>query len=217
MKKFILFYFLTGCVLFVQAQSWKVEVERISGNNKTKTIKLKPSMQVNIQTVISENDSMRESRLFYGDFWSGSVDSLQIRLKSTTYQKVLTSGIRYTSITPARFFVHSVTPDSNLYKIPLSRIASLDYKYEKWNGMGEVFEPFLLLSMLTLVASPLLCYNFKDNSFNADRYKYWALGSTAGIFVSFTALISSYAIPSHGYYQFKDGWPRKKTKIWRFK
>ncbi|HPT15171.1 MAG TPA: hypothetical protein PK796_10305 [Bacteroidales bacterium] len=217
MKRLSLIFFFSACILFVQAQTWKAEVEKISGNTKTKTLRLKPSMQVNIQTVLSENDSLRESRLFYGDFWSGSVDSLQIRLKSTTYQKTFTSGIRHTTITPARFFVPRATPDSNLVKIALTDIASLDYKNEKLSGFGEIAEPVLLLSLLTLIASPLICYNFKDKEFNADRYKYWALGSTAGVFAGFAVIISVNAIPPHGYYQFKDGWPRKKAKIWRFK
>lgn len=217
MKRLSLIFFFAGCMLFVQAQSWKAEIEKISGNARVKTIKLRPSMQVNIQTVLSENDSIRESRLLYGDFWSGSVDSLQIRLKSTTYQKVFTSGIRHTSVTPARFFVPQTTPDSNLVKIALTDIASLDYKYEKWNGIGEIAEPVLLLSLLTMIASPLICYNFKDKEFNLERYKYWALGSTAGVFAGFAVIITVNAIPPHGYYQFKEGWPRKKSKVWRFK
>jgi hypothetical protein len=217
MKRFLLIFLFTSFAFFLQAQPWKIQVEKISGNAKTKTIKLRPSMQLNIQTLISENDSLRESRLFYGDFWNGSVDSLQIRLKSTTYQKTFTNGIRYSTVTPARFYVQNTTRDSNLMKIPLAEIVSLDYKYENWNGFGEIAEPVLFLSLFTMIASPLICYNFKDKELNLDRYKYWALGSTAGVFASFAIIISVNAIPPHGYYQFKEGWPRKKAKIWRFK
>lgn len=217
MKRLLLLSLLSGCMLSLQAQSWKMQIERTTGNHKTKTIRLKPTLQVSLQTLIHENDSMRESRLFYGDFRSGFVDSLQIMLKSTTYQKFYTNGIRHTTVTPARFFVPQASPDSNLVKIALKDIASLDYKNEKLRGFGEIAEPVLLLSLLTMIASPLICYNFKDKELNADRYKYWALGSTAGIFAGFAVIISVNGIAPHGYYQFRDGWPRKNTKVWKFK
>lgn len=201
----------------VSAQTWKTQIEKVSGNQKIKTIRLKPSMQVTIQSLILENDTLRESRVFYGDFAGGTADSMSIRLKSTTLQRIYTNGIRHTLVTPARYYIPAKRPDTNMMKVALSDIKSLDFKHEKWTNAGEIAEPVLLLSLFTMVISPLICYNFRDNKFNADRYKYWALGSTAGVATGFATIFVTNAIPPHGHYQFKEGWPQKKAKVWKFK
>jgi len=217
MKVLFLTLILAGSVLLAAAQTWKAGIEKISGNHKVKTIRIKPTMQLTIGSMIAENDSMNMSKNFYGDFVNGTSDSIRMRLKTVTTTTNYANGFRQTTVTPARFYPCNNTPDSNMVSFALPDVHSIDYSLKKWRDAGEIGEPILLLSLLTLIASPLISYNFDEGKINAERYKYWALGSTIGVVAGFAAIITINAIPPHGRYQFREGWPLKKTKVWRFK
>ena len=217
MKAFIFTLSLAVSVLAANSQTWKTEIEKTTSNHRVKVLRIKPTMQLTVGSILLESDSLKRSINYYGDFMSGTADSLKMRLKTVTAVDNYSNGIRKTSVTPARFYPAINAPDSNIIEMALRDVHSIDYSLKKWRDAGEIGEPVLFLSLFTLLASPLISYNFKEGKLNADRYKYWALGSTIGVAAGFAAIIVINAVPPHGRYQFKEGWPNKKAKVWKFR
>jgi len=205
--------------MMLNAQTWKVRVERTTGNQKVTTIRIKPTMQLTVGNQLPVTDTtLKQYNYFYGKFLSGSADSIQMKLKSVTAHKYYTNGIHQTCIIPAKqYYLSAPSADTNSMRIALSDIHSLDYSIKKWKDMVEIAEPIILGSMLVLIVSPLICYNFSDGKINPEKYKNWALGSTIGVVAGIGTVITFGAIPPHGRYQFLEGWPYKKAKVWKFR
>jgi hypothetical protein len=74
----------------------------------------------------------------------------------------------------------------------------------------------LLGSLAVMVLSPLICYDYKEQELNANRYKYWAMGSTAGALAGFAILITNGGNKTRRL-QFQPDWPDKNMKVWKFR
>jgi hypothetical protein len=217
MKKFILFLFVMSVSLGLNAQTWKTQVERLTGQSKVKTLKIKPGMRVNINNLLIDNDSLRVSKNFNGHFVSGNRDSLKIKLYEVRTNRNYTNGIKEQFIYPAKYYIRNPFPDTNIMSLAIREIDFMSYQYDKKNGYGEIGEPVILGSLLVLFLSPLICYNFKESSLNLERYKYWALGSTIGIAAGIAIPISIGSIYKMHRFQFKPDWPMKGAKTWKFR
>lgn len=64
----------------LNAQIWKVPIYATSGAPQTKSLKLKPGWEINIGTLIHDNDSLTKRMYYYGSFIGAANDSLQIKL-----------------------------------------------------------------------------------------------------------------------------------------
>ncbi len=199
----------------MNVQTWNFRIQRLTGSPKVKELRLKPGRQVSIGTLVLDSDSLKESSYFNGYFLGGTRDSIQLRLKEVIANKFYTNGTRQTTIIPAKYYKKTPLQDSSLMHIAVSDIQYLDYRSEKWNIRAEIAEPIILGSLLVMVLSPFI--GFKDGSFNGERYKYWALGSTIGLTTGFATVITFGLLSNHKNFQFKTGWPDKKAKVWSFK
>ncbi|HNX44612.1 MAG TPA: hypothetical protein PLJ84_10920 [Bacteroidales bacterium] len=218
MRTILLSLILAALSMILNAQTWKVRVEKTTGSHRVKTLRIKPTMQLTVGNQLPVTDTLKQYKYYYGEFISGSADSLQMKLKTITAHQLYTNGIHYTSVVPAKqYYLSTPSADTNMMRIALSDIHSLDYSFEKWRGMSEIGEPVILGSLLVLIFSPLICYNFSDGKINPESYRNWALGSTIGIVAGIGTAVAISAIFPHGRYQFLEGWPYKKAKVWKFR
>ena len=97
--------------------------------------------------------------------------------------------------------------------IALSDVHMLEYQKFTQKIFGNIEDFVLFSSLAVLIVSPFICYNYSEGTFNAESYKYWALGSTAGIVLGF----SFQMLGGHTKFQFKTNWPSEKGKVWSFK
>ena len=217
MKKFILLLVGMGLLQSLQAQNWEVQIQRIGENHHIKNLKLKPNRPLRIGRLLTDEDSLREFNYFEGRFLGGTDHSLQIKLREVQTHKVFTNGISHQSTIPGKLYPEVFPGDSNRLEIALMDIDFLKIKSSKAQHIAdEIVEPLIWVSLFTLILSPLISYNFKEGELNADRYEYWALGSTLGLTVGFACVITINTFEGPTEFQFKEGWPSKKSKLWRF-
>jgi len=213
MRKLFLFLLVILFSSGVSAQTWKKSVYGTMGNKSVRTIRLKPVSIVTVRSLKLINDSITWSTTLSGKFDGATDDSLRIRLDNISELKVLGTGIRYSTTIPGRLYLQSPSTDTGLVAIRLSDIDYLSYHNANKSKAGGIGEGMVFASIFMLVASPFICIDYKDGTFNAERYKYWAIGSTAVLFgsISIEALLGG-----EKRFQFHAGWPTKKQKVWTF-
>jgi hypothetical protein len=201
----------------LKAQPWQVQLQKISGNSRVKTLKLKPQMKLEIGRLLTDNDSLKEYNYYNGIFLGGTGDSIGIRLIEVKTNSVFTNGIKRQSTIPVKYFISVPLRDSGLMSFSLHEIDYMKYRPAKEGVLGGIVESTIYLSLLTLFLSPVISFNFKEGELNTNRYKNWALGSTAGLFTCFAAIISINAIDGPDKFRFNAGWPDTYIEEWRFK
>ncbi|MFH1121982.1 MAG: hypothetical protein V1775_19345 [Bacteroidota bacterium] len=216
MKKFIILFLTMGFLTGSVAQTWETRMQRISGNSREKTLKLKPEMKLEIGLLLADNDSLKEYNYYNGIFLGGTHDSIRIRLNEVKTNAVFTNGIKQQSTIPVKFFTAVPLSDSGFMSFALPEIDYLKYRSAKKNGADGIVEPVIWCSLLTLFLSPVISYNYKEGELNEERYKYWALGSTLALASCFTAIITINAIDGPDTFRFKAGWPGTHIREWRF-
>lgn len=214
MKKILLlliFSFLVGGLI---AQTWKTSIFNTTDQSKTRTIKLKPEMELTVRSKLAENDSLSLSKWYTGKFVSGTKDSIIIKI--TRYNEYLNykdGTVKQTTITSTNDF-NTIKSDKELISIPLSEIHYLKYQPKNTTKMAEMAELPIFISLFAIIISPLVCIDYKTGEFNADLYQYLGVGSAAALTASFGMEI---IINRGKTYQFKADWPNKKQKVWSFK
>jgi hypothetical protein len=205
---------LTIIFLFsLNAQTWKTKIHCISEKSKVKTIKLKPEVKVKIGTLLLDSDSLKENKYYTGFFLGVDANSLQIKLKTITANKIYGNGMKQETRIPAKYYWENTEDTIYNMNIALSDIHILEYQKFAQKIFGNIEDYVLFSSLAVLFISPFICYNYIDGSFNAEQYQYWALGSTAGILMGFTFQM----LGGHTKFQFKPKWPSEKAKVWSFK
>ncbi|MHC1777763.1 MAG: hypothetical protein AB9834_20355 [Lentimicrobium sp.] len=216
MKKFIILFLTLGFLTGSVAQTWETRMQRVSGNSREKTLKLKPEMKLEIGRLLTDNDSLKEYNYYNGIFLGGTHDSIRIRLNEVKTNAVFTSGIKQQSTIPVKYFTAVPLSDSGFMSFALPEIDYLKHSKAKNYHVDEVLEPVVFLSLFTLFLSPVISYNYKEGELNEERYKYWALGSTLALATCVTAIITINAIDGPDFFRFKAGWPGTHIKEWRF-
>jgi len=217
MKSTCLIIILIAIMLQAEAQTWKVQVERISGNQRTKTLRIKPDYNLTVGSVMAYKDSLKEYRYYEGLFTGGRLDSIEMKLSLVRDERIFSNGISESTKFPARYFLSSSAQDTAHLKIALPDVSYLEYQNQELGGWAELGEPIMFLSILTMVAAPFICYDYKNGSLNTDRYKYWAVGSSIGIATGFTTIFTFAALSNHKKLKFNENWKSKGKNVWRFK
>ncbi|NTW25029.1 MAG: hypothetical protein HGA37_10035 [Lentimicrobium sp.] len=216
MKKFIFLFLTLGILSGSEAQNWEARIQRVSGNSREKTLKLKPEMKLEVGRLLTDNDSLKEYNYYHGIFLGGTADSIRIRLKEVKTNSVFTNGIKQQSTIPVKYFSAVPLRDSGFMSFALPEIDYLKYSKSKKNDPGGIVEPVIYLSLLTLFLSPVISYDYKEGELNEERYTYWALGSTLALATCITAIITINAFDGPDTFRFKAGWPGTHIKEWRF-
>lgn len=213
MKKFIAFVLSMFLLFNLNAQTWKTKIQSVSEKSKVKTLRLKPEAQVKIGTLLIDSDSLKENKYYSGFFIHGGSDSLRIKLKSITAYKIYGNGIKQDTRIPAKYYWENTADTIYNLNIALSDVHILEYQKFTQKVFGGIEDYVLIGSIAALLVSPFICYNYKEGAFNAESYKFWALGSTAGIVLGF----SFQMLGGQTKFQFKPDWPVKDKKVWGFK
>jgi hypothetical protein len=213
MKNLFLVLFIILFSSGMSAQTWKRTIYGTAGNKGVRTIRIKPAASVTIRTLEIKTDSLNYSTTLAGTFKGAANDTLTLKLDNFSDLKILGSGKRFSTTIPGKLYLQPFSEDTGIVRVPVSRIDYLVYRNNPDGKLGEIGEGAVFTSLFVLIASPFLCINYSDGSFNAERYKYWALGSTAVMVVSFTAegLFGGQRI-----FQFHPGWPINGKKVWSF-
>lgn len=214
MKKLI--WIIVGMMvpMALTAQNWKTQLERVGQKPSVKTIRIRTGFPVTLGTLLPEANSIKENRYYYGNFLGATADSMKISLNEVRVNKNFSNGIRTTETIPVKVFLNDPSRADNAWSLALTDIHQL--KFEKPRAKAsEAFELGLFASLAVLVVSPFICINYRDMTFNANRYQYFALGSTAGLVASVTYGIVTGS--GRKQYQLKQGWPLKKAKVWKFR
>jgi hypothetical protein len=217
MKRFMILLIGLGIIQSVLSQKWEVKVQRI--DKKTfKTIRLKPESQFTVGRTLVNTDTLKEFSYFDGLFLKGTKDTLCFKLKEVQSHCVFTSGVKQQTVFPASLYPGILPEDSNSLKMALTDIGYLKVKSPKWqNTVGEsIVEPLIWISMFTLFISPIVSYNYKEGKLDAERYKYWAMGSTLGLVVGFGSVIIINGLEGPTTFKFKPGWPGQNASLWKF-
>jgi hypothetical protein len=197
----------------VIAQTWSTSIYSISDKSKTRTIKIKPDMELTFRSKLTENDSLSLSKRCIGKFVSGSSDSITLKvIRYSEYLDYKDGTVKQTIITNQNKFKN--TTDKNLVSIPLSEIHYLKYQAKNTTKISEMAELPIFISLFAVIISPLVCINYKTGEFNSELYQYVGVGSAAALTASFGMEI---IINRGKTYQFKTDWPNKKKKVWSFK
>lgn len=212
MKKYTLILLCLTLGFAVTAQTWKTQIKSISEKSKVKTLRLKPKAQIKIGTLLIDSDSVKESKYYSGFFVHAEGDSLCIKLKSITANKIYSNGIKQDTRIPAKYYWENTADTIYNMNIAYSNIHFLEYQKFNQKIFGSIEDAVLFSSLAVLIFSPFICYNYSKGYFNAEAYKYWALGSTAGIVLGF----SFQMLGGHTKIQFKPNWPSEKAKVWSF-
>ena len=213
MKKSILIIFCLISGLAVTAQTWKTDIERTTGRPVVRTLKLRPKADLYIGTLLLDADTIKESKFSRGKFLSGTKDSIRLKINSFENLYKETNGLKRSVFTPAKYYTRNSTDSVYVVPLALDDVHYIRYQrgYQKFFGSCE--DAVLLSSLAVLLVSPFICYNYKAGSFNAEAYKYWALGCTAGIVVGFGFQM----LGGERKLQFKPNWPDKDARVWSFK
>lgn len=196
------------------AQKWTAPVYRIDGKPDTKTIKLTPRMDIEIGRLVVDNDSQKETKNLYGYFQGVIGDTLQMNLEKIRIKNVYTNGTRIDSYIPAKSFIAPGPDSTYIMNIAVNDIDYLAYSNKSISWLTDTEDFFLFGSLMVLIASPFICYDYKNHTFNAERYQYWGLGSTLGIVTGFSLQFLGGATKKR--FHFNSSWSDKKTKVWSF-
>lgn len=217
MKKNILFLICCGLLSFSVAQEWKIPVYRQTDESRVKILKFNPRMELTIKNQLYNTDLGKEDLTLIGLFYSGSADSLTLKLSEYKSFKQYPDGVRQITTMPPDIYLLNSFPGDGLKTVALKDIGFL--KVQKWPKVvgraDDIFEPVIFASLFILIASPLISYNYKDGYLNTETYKNWALGSTITMTSCFAVLMVINSQSRN--YQFRSGWPDKKAKVWKFK
>lgn len=159
---------------------------------------------------------MKETRNYDGYFLGANRDSIQFRLKEVKTDKVSTSGFRQQVMMKPNYIFKTPYADSSM-KVAWADVDYFWNQNEKMIGLAEIAEPIILGSLLVMVLSPLISYDFEDGKMNNERYKNWALGSTIGLATGILTSVTIGVTYRKHKFQFKAGWPEKKAKVWEFR
>lgn len=213
MKAYILVFFFLIMGMAVYGQTWKTEIQRISGRPMLKTLKLKSGKELQVATLLKNADSIQESRYYNGTFQGFINDSLWLKITSIENRLNDARGLRQSIITQTGYYTRGKA--DSVYRLGLAQtdIHFISYQTGSQKFFAAPEDAILFASLAMIIVSPFFCYNYREGSFNAERYKYWALGGTAGIMVGFSCQI----LGSVKRIQFRPDWPQKGAKVWRFK
>jgi hypothetical protein len=219
MKKHILLCIAFAVISTINAQTWKMQIERITGNPKLKTIKMNTKTHIRIQVHSFDNDSTEENTSYEGDFRSGTHDSIEFKLSRLETFRKYNNGVQQRTTFPPKYHLKDTTPEQSIMRIALPDIDQLKYqqKNKVIKGLDNVMKPLIFASLFVMILSPIISYNYKEGELNAERYKYWALGSTMGITLGFAYVALTNSRPVQKQFQFNTEWPDKKAAVWRFK
>jgi len=195
------------------AQTWRKDIYGTAGNKGVRTIRIKPAAALTIRTLDINTDTLTYSRTFNGSFAGATEDSLSLIPDNVSDLKILGTGVRYSTTIPGKMYLQPGEMKGGALTLPLSDIDFLTYRNHPGSRAGDIGEGAIFTSLFVLMASPFLCIDYKDGTFNAERYKYWALGSTAALFCSFSveALFGGQKT-----FQFRSGWSVKNKTVWSF-
>jgi len=217
MKTTGIFLFALILSLHSVAQTWKIQIESVSGHPRTRTLRLQPKYSMTVGSVLEYSDSVKKFRYYEGLFKSGSRDSIDLKLSQVREELILKNGIRENTRIPAGYYLSSMAPGKGVARIALPDVAFLESRNKELGGWSEIGEPIMLLSILTMIAAPFICYDYKDGGFNSDRYKYWAVGGSIGIATGFTTIFTFSALSNHKKLKFHENWNSKGNTVWKFK
>jgi len=158
-----MFYFS----IHVTAQTWKTDIQRTSGKPAVRTLKLKPKTVLRIGTLMNDTDSIKDNKIYYGKFLGGTKDSLQLKIISIENQHTKASGLQQRTITQAKYYIANQPDTVYRFSIALSEIHSLNYQTTSQKIFAAPEDPLLFGSIAMLILSPLICYNYKEGTFNA--------------------------------------------------
>lgn len=219
MKKFILFSISWLFLSVTEAQTLKLPIYRPADESNVKMLKLNPRMELTLRIPLPEKDSVKEDITYKGLFHSGSNDSLVIKLDGYKSSKEFPGGIRQITTIPPDIYLKNTLTHGGLKSVALADIGYLRYqKGPKITGMADdVLEPVVFGSLLVLILSPLISYNYREGFLNANTYKNWALGSSLSLTSCIAILMAVNSINHSKNYQFRSGWPEEKAKVWQFR
>jgi len=212
MKKFIILIATIVLCCEISAQTWESKIYPQTGKQRIKTLKLQPKTNLKIGTLILDSDSLKVDRMFFGSFLSGAGDSLQIKLSKVEVNSMYENGTKTRTIVPAKNYLTTSFDSTFQMNVSLKDINVLSYQNRIKEDLSKFEDYVLFTSLFVLFASPFVCYNYADQTFNQDRYQYWALGSTVGIITGFTLQMMG----GQKRLQFKTGWPDEKARVWSF-
>ncbi|MBE0639569.1 MAG: hypothetical protein IH598_13715 [Bacteroidales bacterium] len=214
MKKLILLVVMLNFGFIVSAQTWKAPVYRIDGKPKMKTVKLKSGISMEIGRLLIDSDTLKENKYLYGNFKGVIGDTLQMNLRKIRIHSVYTNGTRIESSIPAKSFIVPAPDSTYKMNVSLNDIDILLYRNTLFAWIYDTDDFVLYGSLFLLFASPFICYDYKNQTFNAENYQKWALGSTIGIFTGLTMMFLESG--SKRKVQFHSSWPNTKAKVWSF-
>ncbi|MCD6661666.1 MAG: hypothetical protein LT105_16000 [Lentimicrobium sp.] len=219
MKKLTLIIVSLGFLFVSEAQVWRVPVYRLKDESRVKILKFSSRTELTIKTLLSARDSVKENVTWQGSFHSVSQDSLVILLETFKSVREIEGGIRQTTMIPADTYLSGSSPGNGLKPVAMADIDYLSYQKEsKLQYIADdIFEPVIFASLIVMILSPLISYDFRDGKLNNESYKNWALGSTLTMTTSFAVLMAINLPNLQKNYQFRSGWPEKKAKVWKFK
>jgi len=214
MKKLMLLVVMFVIGFAMNAQTWKATVHRIDGKPREKTVKLIPEKSLEIGRLLINNDTLKENKYLYGHFRGVIGDTLQMNLERIRVKSLHTNGTRIDSYIPAKSLIAPGPDSTYVMNISLDEIDYLAYRNRSVAWLAETEDYVLFSSLIVLIVSPFICYDYKNQTFNAERYQYWGLGSTIGIVTGFSLQILGGA--SQKKFQFQSSWPKEKAKVWSF-
>jgi hypothetical protein len=213
--KVILIIVLVVAATGLLAQDFSHEIFLKGGKSKTRTITIKPGNLVTVGRLTLNSDTLRKGLYYTGKLLEGGNNTLTMSVNSCKYVDMHEGTESYIKVVPAQMLSTMMTIDTNQMKLALNDIDYLYLKAKKQSKFDPII-PLLLGSMALMILSPLICYDFKEHKVDAGRYKYWALGSTAGAITGF-ALIFTLPARNIKRYQFNASWPNTTSKYWQFK
>lgn len=213
MKKIIALF--TGLLFIanVSAQTWKVQVCNISDISKTRTVKLKPNSIVTLKTLKQKDDTLTHSLTYKGIFSGVENNSMKICMERYNERKSFSNGIFLDTYIPGKQFVMKNSKDTGYAVVPIADIDYLKYNNQTRDKIADYVEPLFFATFLVSFISPFICIDYKDGSFNAERYKYWGIGCTIALAgsVGWATIMSK-----SKKFQFETNWYEKNKKVWSF-
>jgi len=211
-KKISLLALLIVFSILVIAQTSKYQIEKLSGNHKVKTLKLRPGMPMDVGKFLSGNDSVNESIYYKGLFKFGDQESLTLSVKSIKSASYRKDGPSQSRVIPASLSRIPFGPDTTL-RVTWQEVDYLSYMKRKGNGFDPTL-PLILGSLGVMMLSPLICYDFNEHKINTNRLPYWSIGGTVGAICGISSIFIN-AQRNYQTYQFRSGWPSKHRKQWK--
>jgi hypothetical protein len=212
MIRFGMLIFILMILSSVNGQTWKTTIHRVTGKPVEKTLKIKPEARINIGSLIFEEDSLRKSLYYSGRFLSGSSDSVKIILSEIKMNETLNNVLVKQTRVPGKYEQFDPTVLMNTKGIALSDIHILEYQNKLREQISSAEDFFLFGGLIALFISPLFCINYKEMTFNEERYTYCALGSTGCILAGLALQMTG----GQKKFQFRPDWPDKDAKAWSF-